>query len=152
MLHGQATSCARHPHSWVSPSYFFCSKKNWFLNLRHVETGSNLTGAGKTGASFTRLRLGTAITSSYTRPLTASGIRVRRLANRINAVSGRPNEPTEAASDGLQCFTAGNFTGFYRISYLALRASWTTGARASDTPGLPATVVSVTLSTTLGSI
>ena len=123
------------------PQLFFCSKKNWYLNLRHVETGSNLTGTGKTGASFTRLRLGTAITSSYSRPVTASGISVRRLAHRINVVPGRLNKPTEVASDGLQCFTAGNFTGFYRIPYLALRASWTTGARASDTPGLPATLL-----------
>ena len=173
------------------PQLFFCSTKNWSLNRRHVETGSNLTGTGITGATFTRVRLGTAIASSYTRPLTASGIRVRRLAHRINvfprglnkprrqrlvtwhahvlirnaiqrispavvaddcyafwktggrvSTPGSPvTTPTAVAPEGLQCFTAGNFTGSCRTPYLAFHASWITGARASDTPGLPATLL-----------
>ena len=60
---------------------------------------------------------------------------------RVSTPGSPVTTPTAVASEGLQCFTAGNFTGFCRTPYLAFHASWTTGARASDTPGLPATLL-----------
>ena len=127
------------------PQLFFCSGKNWSLNRRHVETGSNRTGTGITGATFTRVRLGTAIASSYTRHLTASGTRVRRLAHRSNAPSGRPNqsEPQRPITWLAHAVIISAIQVAVSVAASADRhAFWTTGGRASGTPGSPAATLS----------
>ena len=128
------------------PQLFFCSKKNWFLDRRHVETGSHPTGTGITGATFTRVRLGTAIASSYTRPLTASGIRVRRLAHWSNAPSRRLNqsEPQRPITWLAHALISSANQVVVSVAASAVRhAFWTTGGRASGTPGSPAATLSV---------
>ena len=127
------------------PQLLFCSEKNWFLIRRHVETGSNLIGTGITGATFTRVRLGTAIASSYTRHLTASGTRVRRLAHRSNAPSGRPNqsEPQRPITWLAHAVIISAIQVAVSVAASADRhAFWTTGGRASGTPGSPAATLS----------
>ena len=127
------------------PQLFFCSEKNWFLTRRHVETGSNLIGTGITGATFTRVRLGTVIASSYTRHLTASGTRVRRLAHRSNAPSGRPNqsEPQRPITWLAHAVIISATQVAVSVAASADRhAFWTTGGRASGTPGSPAATLS----------
>ena len=126
------------------PQLFFCSKKNWFLNHRHDETGSNPTGTGIARGKFTRGRLGTAA-SSYICPQIASGVHVRRLAYRSNAPSRRLNqsEPQRPITWLAHALIISAIQVAALVTASAVRhAFWTTGGRASGTPGTPAATLS----------
>ena len=128
-----------------SPPATLLFEKNWSLNHRHVESGSNLTEEGPSRGTVTRGRHGMAIASFSTRLPIALGVRVRRLDRRLSATFKRliQSELRLLITWLTHVWSYNPISAVASVTASAdCHACWTTGERASGTPGTPVATLS----------